>query len=448
MPREKPHINLAVIGHVDNGKSTTCGRLIYDLGLIDQKVLDQLKEEAKKYGKEGFEFAYLMDRSKEERERGLTIDPTHYKITTKKYEITFIDLPGHRDFIKNMITGASQADAAILVISARPGEAETALAPETATSPQGQAREHLILIRSLGIQQLIIAINKMDTVNYNQKRFEEVKNAVLTLARQLGYTDKNIKAVIPISAYFGDNVVKKSDKMPWYNGPTLYEALDLFEEPPKLVDKPLRIPIENIYNIKGVGLVPVGRVESGRLKPGDRVVILPSRKPNGVVGEVKSIQMHYQDLDEALPGDNIGFNLKDVERSDIDRGDVVGKLGEPLPKVAEEIKARIVVLYHPSQFTVGYTPVMHIHTATVAVKFVELISKLDPKTGQEIEKNPQFLKAGDIAVVKLAPMKPVVAERFEDFPNTTLGRFVIRDMGKTIAVGQVLEVKEKKVELK
>ena len=443
MPRQKPHINLATIGHVDNGKSTTVGRLIYDLGLIDEKILQQLREEAKQYGKETFEFAYIMDKAKEERERGLTIDPTHYKIDTKKYEITFIDLPGHRDFIKNMITGASQADAAILVISARPGEAETSLGPD------GQGREHLLLIRTLGVQQLIVAINKMDTVNYDQKRFEEVKNMVLTLAKQLGYDpQKNIKAIIPISAYYGDNVVKKSDKMPWYNGPTLYEALDLFEEPPRLVDKPLRIPIQDVYSIKGVGVVPVGRVESGKLKPGDKVVILPSKKPNGVVGEVKSIEMHHQSIEEALPGDNIGFNLKGVEKDDIGRGDVVGKLGEPLPTVADEFTARIIVLWHPSAIAPGYTPVFHIHAATVAGKIVEIQSKLDPRTGQEVEKNPQFIKQGDAAIVKVAPLKPVVVERFQDFPNTTLGRFAIRDMGKTVAVGQVLDVKAKQVQLK
>lgn len=443
MPRQKSHLNLATIGHVDNGKSTMVGRLLYDLGLIDEKTMQQLREEAKRYGKETFEFAYLMDKTREERERGLTIDPTHYKIETKKYEFTFIDLPGHRDFIKNMITGVSQADAAILVVSARPGEAETALGPD------GQGREHLLLVRTLGVQQLIVAINKMDAVNYDQKRFEEVKNMVLTLARQLGYDpQKHIKAIIPISAYYGDNVVKKSDKTPWYNGPTLYEALDLFEEPPRLVDKPLRIPIQDVYSIKGVGVVPVGRVESGRLKPGDKVVILPSKKPNGVIGEVKSIEMHHQPLEEALPGDNIGFNVKDVEKEDIGRGDVVGKLGEPLPTVAEEFTARIIVLWNPSAIAPGYTPVFHIHTATVAGKIVEIISKLDPKTGQEIEKNPQFIKQGDAAIIRVVPLKPVVVERFQDFPNTTLGRFAIRDMGKTVAVGQVLEVKAKQIQLK
>ncbi|MEM4588044.1 MAG: translation elongation factor EF-1 subunit alpha [Nanopusillaceae archaeon] len=443
MPREKPHLNIVTIGHVDNGKSTMLGRMLWDLKLIDEKVLNQLKELAKQLGKETFEFAFVMDKTKEERERGLTIDPTFYKIVTKKYEITFGDLPGHRDFIKNMITGASQADAAILVVSAKPGEAETALGPE------GQGREHLLLIRTLGITQFIVAINKMDTVNYDQKRYEQVKEMVINLAKSIGYDpNKNIKAIIPISAYNGDNVVQRSEKMPWYTGPTVYEALDLFEEPPRLVDKPFRLAIEDVYSIKGVGTVPVGKVESGKLKPGDRIIILPSKKPNGALGEVKSIQMHHQDIEEAIAGDNIGFNVKGIEKQDIGRGDLVGKVNEPLPKLVEELTARIFVLWHPSAIAVGYSPVLHIHTASVPAKIVEIVAKIDPRTGQEIEKNPQFLKTGDAAIVRIVPLKPLAAERYQDFPNTSLGRFAIRDMGKTIAVGQVLEIKEKKVEIK
>lgn len=443
MPREKPHLNIVTIGHVDNGKSTMLGRMLWDLKLIDEKVLNQLKELAKQLGKETFEFAFVMDKTKEERERGLTIDPTFYKLVTKKYEITFGDLPGHRDFIKNMITGASQADAAILVVSAKPGEAETALGPE------GQGREHLLLIRTLGITQFIVAINKMDTVNYDQKRYEQVKEMVINLAKSIGYDpNKNIKAIIPISAYNGDNVVQRSEKMPWYTGPTVYEALDLFEEPPRLVDKPFRLAIEDVYSIKGVGTVPVGKVESGKLKPGDRIIILPSKKPNGALGEVKSIQMHHQDIEEAVAGDNIGFNVKGIEKQDIGRGDLVGKVNEPLPKLVEELTARIFVLWHPSAIAVGYSPVLHIHTASVPAKIVEIVAKIDPKTGQEIEKNPQFLKTGDAAIVRIVPLKQLAAERYQDFPNTSLGRFAIRDMGKTIAVGQVLEIKEKKVEIK
>ncbi|MEM1805011.1 MAG: translation elongation factor EF-1 subunit alpha [Nanopusillaceae archaeon] len=443
MPREKPHLNIVTIGHVDNGKSTMLGRMLWDLKLIDEKVLNQLKELAKQLGKETFEFAFVMDKTKEERERGLTIDPTFYKLVTKKYEITFGDLPGHRDFIKNMITGASQADAAILVVSAKPGEAETALGPE------GQGREHLLLIRTLGITQFIVAINKMDTVNYDQKRYEQVKEMVINLAKSIGYDpNKNIKAIIPISAYNGDNIVQRSEKMPWYTGPTVYEALDLLEEPPRLVDKPFRLAIEDVYSIKGVGTVPVGKVESGKLKPGDRIIILPSKKPNGALGEVKSIQMHHQDIEEAIAGDNIGFNVKGIEKQDIGRGDLVGKVNEPLPKLVEELTARIFVLWHPSAIAVGYSPVLHIHTASVPAKIVEIVAKIDPRTGQEIEKNPQFLKTGDAAIVRIVPLKPLAAERYQDFPNTSLGRFAIRDMGKTIAVGQVLEIKEKKVEIK
>ncbi len=443
MPKEKPHLNLAVVGHVDNGKSTLVGRLLISLGLVDQKILEEAKKIAQETGKVTEDIAYLLDKGKEERERGVTIDPTAVKIITKKYEITILDLPGHRDFIKNMITGSAQADAAVLVVSAAKGEAETAL------SPEGQGREHLILLRSLGLSQLIIAVSKMDAVNYDQKRFEEVKNMVLQLAKAIGYQENQIKAVVPISAYKDDeNVTKKSPNMPWYNGPTLYEAFDLYDQPPRLVDKPLRIPIGDIYNIKGVGLVPTGKVESGRLRVGDKVIFLPSKKPNGVVGEVKSIEIHHERLDEAVAGDNIGFNVKGPESGDISRGDVAGKIGEPLPKVAEEFTARIFILNHPSQIAVGYTPVLHIHTATVAAKIVEIVSRLDPRTGQEVEKNPSTIKKGDAAIVRFVPIKPVVVEKFQDFPGTTLGRFAIRDMNITIGVGQVLEVKEKKIEVK
>lgn len=443
MPKEKPHLNLAVVGHVDNGKSTLVGKLLIELGAVDPKLLEESKKQAKELGKETFEFAFLLDTSREERERGVTIDPSHKKIDTKKYEFTIIDLPGHRDFIKNMITGATQADCAILVVSARPGEAETALGPE------GQGREHLILLRSLGVGQIIVAVNKMDTVNYDQKRFEEVKNAVLNLAKQLGYNiEKQIKAVIPVSAYYEHNITKKSDKMPWYNGPTLYEALDLFEVPPRPVDKPLRIPIQSVLNIKGVGIVATGRVETGRLKVGDKVIILPSKKPNGVVAEVKSIEMHYEKMDEAVAGDNIGFNLKGVEsQTDIGKGDLVGKIGEPLPKVVEEFKARIYIMYHPSSVTVGYAPVLHAHEAAVSCKIVELVSKIDVRTGQETEKNPQYLVQGEAAIVKFVPLKPLALETAQDFPGTRLSQFVIRDMNKTIGIGQVLEIKAKEIKL-
>ncbi len=423
MAKEKEHINVAMIGHVDHGKSTLIGRLLYDAGEIPEHIIEKYRKEAQEKGKATFEFAWVMDRLKEERERGITIDVAHRKFETDKYIVTIVDCPGHRDFIKNMITGASQADAAILVV-------------DVVDCVQAQTKEHVFLARTLGINQLIVAINKMDRVNYDQKAFEKCKEQVAKLIKLVGYKPDEVPFV-PVSAYYGDNVFKKSDKTPWYNGPTIREALDLLKPPEKLVDKPLRIPIQDVYSISGVGTVPVGRVESGVLKVGDKVIF----EPPGVVGEVKSIEMHHEPLKEAYPGDNIGFNVRGVSKNDIRRGDVAGHVDNP-PTVAKDFTAQIVVLQHPTAITVGYTPVVHAHTAQVACQFVELQKKIDPRTGQVKEENPQFLKTGDAAVVKLQPTRPMVIEKVKDIPP--LGRFAVRDMGMTIAAGMVLDITPRK----
>ncbi|CAB3289390.1 Elongation factor 1-alpha [Methanocaldococcus lauensis] len=426
MAKQKPVLNVAFIGHVDAGKSTTVGRLLYDSGAIDPQLLEKLKREAQERGKAGFEFAYVMDNLKEERERGVTIDVAHKKFETKKYEITIVDCPGHRDFIKNMITGASQADAAVLVVDVN--DAKTGIQPQT--------REHMFLARTLGIKQIAVAINKMDTVNYSQEEYEKMKKMLSEqLLKVLGYNPDQID-FIPTASLKGDNVVKRSENMPWYKGPTLVEALDKFQPPEKPVNLPLRIPIQDVYSITGVGTVPVGRVETGILRPGDKVVF----EPAGVQGEVKSIEMHHEQIPQAEPGDNIGFNVRGVSKKDIKRGDVCGHPDNP-PTVAEEFTAQIVVLQHPTAITVGYTPVFHAHTAQVACTFVELLKKLDPRTGQVIEENPQFLKTGDAAVVRIKPTKPMVIENVREIPQ--LGRFAIRDMGMTIAAGMAIDVKAK-----
>ncbi|MCQ6253745.1 translation elongation factor EF-1 subunit alpha [Methanocaldococcus sp.] len=426
MAKQKPVLNVAFIGHVDAGKSTTVGRLLYDSGAIDPQLLEKLRREAQERGKAGFEFAYVMDNLKEERERGVTIDVAHKKFETKKYEITIVDCPGHRDFIKNMITGASQADAAVLVVDVN--DAKTGIQPQT--------REHMFLARTLGIKQIVVAINKMDTVNYSQEEYEKMKKMLSEqLLRVLGYNPDQID-FIPTAALKGDNIVKRSENMPWYKGPTLVEALDKFQPPEKPVNLPLRIPIQDVYSITGVGTVPVGRVETGILRPGDKVVF----EPAGVQGEVKSIEMHHEPIQQAEPGDNIGFNVRGVSKKDIKRGDVCGHPDNP-PTVAEEFTAQIVVLQHPTAITVGYTPVFHAHTAQVACTFVELLKKLDPRTGQVIEENPQFLKTGDAAVVRIKPTKPMVIENVREIPQ--LGRFAIRDMGMTIAAGMAIDVKPK-----
>ncbi|AEH06461.1 translation elongation factor EF-1 subunit alpha [Methanothermococcus okinawensis] len=426
MAKEKPVLNVAFIGHVDAGKSTTVGRLLLDSGAIDPQVLERLKREAAEKGKAGFEFAYVMDGLKEERERGVTIDVAHKKFESKKYSVTIVDCPGHRDFIKNMITGASQADAAILVVDVN--DAKTGLQPQT--------REHIFLIRTLGVNQLAVAINKMDTVNYSEEEYKAMKDMLSNqLLKILGYNPDNIHFV-PVASYLGDNVVNKSDKMPWYKGPTLVEVIDTFQPPEKPVDLPLRLPIQDVYTITGVGTVPVGRVETGVMKPGDKVVF----EPAGVTGEVKSIEMHHEQLPKAEPGDNVGFNVRGVGKKDIKRGDVVGH-PDNAPTVAEEFTAQIVVLQHPSVITAGYTPVFHAHTAQVACTFTELLKKLNPATGEVKEENPDFLKAGDAAIVKIVPTKPMVIENVREIPQ--LGRFAIRDMGMTVAAGMCIDVKAK-----
>ena len=429
---KKPHLNLVVIGHVDHGKSTLTGHLLYKTGYIDDKTIQDYEKEALKTGiGETFKFAFALDRLKEERERGLTVDLAYQNFETPHVYYTIIDAPGHRDFIKNMITGASQADVAMLVVSAKKGEFEVGV------GPGGQTREHSYLAKTLGVDQIMVAINKMDdpTVNYSKERYEECRKELESLLKTVGY-DVSKVAFIPASGWKGDNLTDRSPNTPWYDGPTMLEALDKFQPPPKPLDKPLRIPVQDVYSITGVGTVPVGRVETGILKEGDEIIFMPANKK----GEVKSIEMHHVRIPQAEPGDNIGFNVRGVAKTEIHRGDVVGHPDTP-PTVAKEFIGRIIVIHHPTAIAQGYTPVLHAHTSTVAATFTELIQKIDPRTGQVIEEKPSFLKTGDGAVVKLRPVRPIVIEPFKEIPQ--LGRFAIRDMGTTIAVGVVTEITEK-----
>ena len=424
MATQKPHINLVTIGHVDHGKSTLVGRLLFEHGEIPAHIIEEFRKQAEEKGKATFEFAWVMDRYKEERERGVTIDLSHRKFETDKYYFTLIDAPGHRDFVKNMITGTSQADAALLVVSAREGEGVMA-----------QTREHAFLARTLGVQQLIVLINKMDAVQppYNQKRFDEVKKEVEKLLGSIGY--KNIP-IIPISGYKGDNIVKKSDNLKWFSGPTLIESLDSIKPPEKPTSKPLRLPIQDVYSITGIGTVPVGRIETGVIKVGDKVIFLPADKQ----GEVKSIEMHHENMPQAEPGDNIGFNVRGIAKNDIKRGDVCGPVSSP-PTVAKSFTAQVVVLNHPSVIANGYKPVFHVHTTQIACRFDEIVKTLNPKDGTTLKEHPDFIKTGDIAIVKIVPDRPFVIEKIADIPQ--LGRFAIRDMGQTVAAGQCIEVETK-----
>lgn len=431
MARDKPHINLVVVGHVDHGKSTTVGRLLFDSGSVDEQTMRKLKEKAQQLGKDGFEFAFVMDNLKEEQERGVTIDLSHKKFDTQKYFFTVIDAPGHRDFIKNMITGASQADAAVLVVSANPSD-----------GIQAQTKEHVFLSKTLGVDQMIIAVNKMDMAKYTESRFNEVKEQVSTLLKSVGYNPEKIQFV-PLASFPGDNVAKKSENMPWYSGPSLLEALDNLNEPEKPTELPLRLPIQDVYNITGIGVVPVGRVETGVMKINDEVIFVPGREGKGVKGVCKTIEMHHEQQQQAEPGDNIGFNVRGIGKKDIARGDVLGHASNP-PTVAEEFEAQMIVLNHPSVVTAGYTPVFHIHTAQVACTVTEIVKKLNPATGEVMAEKPDFIKTGDAAIVKIRPTTPLVIEPQKEIPQ--MSRFAIRDSGTTVAAGMCMTVKAKKLE--
>ena len=427
MAQAKPNMNVVFVGHVDHGKSTAIGRLLFDSGIIPEQEMQKMKEAAIKHGKVGFEFAFIMDKFKEERERGVIIDLSYKKLITQKFSITIIDAPGHRDFVKNMITGASQADAAFLVVACQHG-----VMPQT--------KEHLWLLRTMGVDQIAVVINQMDSVNYEEAKFNKVKEDLTALLKTVGIKSENV-TFIATSGLKGDNVAKKSGNMPWYKGPTILEQFDLFKEPQKPIELPLRMPVQDVYEITGIGTVPVGKIETGKMKPGQKVLILPGRTGKGVDGEIKSIEMHHEQLPEAIAGDNVGINIRGIGKKDIARGDVICDASQPAP-IVEEFTAQIAVINHPTVIAKGYTPVFHVHTAQVPCQFIELVKKLDPKTGQVSVEHPDFLKNGDVAIVKIKPHGNLVLEK--QAVNPHMARFAIRDAGATVAAGICIDSVVKK----
>jgi len=432
MPKEKTHVNLVVIGHVDSGKSTSTGHLIYKCGGIDKRTIEKFEKEANELGKGSFKYAWVLDKLKAERERGITIDISLWKFETAKYHFTIIDAPDHRDFIKNMITGTSQADCAILMIASPQGEFEAGI------SSEGQTREHALLAFTLGVKQMIVCTNKMDdkTVNWGEARYNEIKNEVSTYLKKVGYNPEKVP-FIPISGWHGDNMIEKSANLSWFKGPTLIEALDQIIPPKRPTEKPLRLPLQDVYKIGGIGTVPVGRVETGVLKPGMTVTFAPVM----VSTEVKTVEMHHESLPEAIPGDNVGFNVKNISVKDIRRGNVAGDSKNDPPRESVSFYAQVIVLNHPGQIGNGYCPVLDCHTAHIACKFTEIKSKIDRRTGKELEEAPKFVKSGDACMVTLHPTKPLCVEAFAEYPP--LGRFAVRDMKQTVAVGVIKSVEKK-----
>jgi len=431
MGKAKEHVNLVVIGHVDAGKSTTTGHLIYKCGGIDKRAIEKFEKEAAELGKGSFKYAWVLDKLKAERERGITIDIALWKFESPKFDFTVIDAPGHRDFIKNMITGTSQADVAILVVDSSTGGFEAGIAKD------GQTREHALLAFTLGIQQIIVAVNKMDdkTTMYGEARFNEIVTEVSGYLAKVGFKPKKI-TFVPISGWAGDNMVEKSSNMPWYKGPYLLEALDNIKPPKRPSDKPLRLPLQDVYKIGGIGTVPVGRVETGIIKPGMTAYFAPT----GISTEVKSVEMHHESIPEAAPGDNVGFNIKNVSVKDIRRGNVAGDAKNDPPRGADSFEAQVIVMGHPGEIRAGYAPVLDCHTAHIACKFAELKNKMDRRSGKILEEGPKFIKSGDSAMVKLIPSKRMCVESFTEYPP--LGRFAVRDMRVTVAVGVIKSVEK------
>jgi len=440
----KENINIVVIGHVDSGKSTTTGHLIYKCGGIDKLTIEKFEKEAQDMGKGSFKYAWVMDKLRAERERGITIDIALWKFETPRYYVTIIDAPGHRDFIKNMITGTSQADCGVLIVAAGIGEFEAGI------SKNGQTRDHALLAFTLGVKQLIVGVNKMDITEppFSQSRFEEIKKEMSSFIKKVGYNPAAV-AFVPISGFCGDNMMEPSKNMDWFkgwnverkkgtektdSGMTLLEALDSLIPPQRPVDKPLRLPLQDVYKIGGIGTVAVGRVETGIIKAGMVVKFAPS----GFTTEVKAVQMHHEILEKGIPGDNVGFNIKNESAKDIKRGYVASDTKNDPAMECDSFTAQVIVLNHPGEIGNGYSPVLDCHTAHIACKFNEIKEKIDRRTGITTEENPKSIKSGDAAIVELVPTKPMCVEAFSKFPP--LGRFAVRDMKQTVAVGVIKSV--------
>ncbi|XP_068956253.1 elongation factor 1-alpha 1-like [Petaurus breviceps papuanus] len=426
MGKEKTHIKIVVFGHADSGKSITMGHLIYKCGGIDKITIEKFEKEAAEMGKGSFKYAWVLDKLKAEREHGITIAISLWKFEKSKYYVTIIDAPGHRDFIKNTITGTSQAECAVLIVAAGVGEFEAGI------SKNGQTHEHALLAY---------------TPPYSQKRYEEMVKEVSSYIKKIGY-NPDIVAFVPISGWNGDNMLEPSSNMPWFkgwkvtrkdgnaNGTTLLEALDCILPPTCPTDKPLRLPLQDVYKIGRNG-IPIGRVETGVLKPGMVVTFAPVN----VTTEVKSVEMHHEALSEALPGDNVGFNMKNVSGKDVRRGNVAGDSKNDPPMEAAGFTAQVIILNHPGQISAGYAPLLDCHTAHIACKFAELKEKIDRRSGKKLEDGPKFLKSGDAAIVDMVPGKPMCVESFSDYPP--LGRFTVRDMRQAVAVGVIKAVDKK-----
>ena len=455
MSDKKQHISLVVCGHVDAGKSTTTGHLIFKLGGISSREMEKLQTEADQQGKSSFAFAYYMDKDKAERERGVTINCTTKEFFTDSWHYTIVDAPGHRDYVKNMITGAGCADVALLLVPAESGGFETAIAKgdHSTGEIQGQTRQHARLLGLLGIEKLIVGVNKMDSCGWSEQRFNEIKEEMTKMITAAGFKPKQV-AFIPYSGFAGENLVEKTDKMPWYqgwtvnvsktetvSGFTLYDALEKVARPPKRdPDAPVRIPINGIYKIKGVGDVITGRIEQGTVKCGDILRVAP-RGQKGL--KVFSIEMHHKTWEKANPGDNVGLNIKglDMKTNPVKVGDVMSLESEELLKPVGSFVAQVAVQEHPGQLKPGFSPCVHVRTGKSACKMTKIIWKMGKKTGNEKQENPPFLERGEQAEIEFEPQQLLYLDTFEKCSG--LGRIAVMDSNQLVMLGKVISVNYK-----
>jgi elongation factor 1-alpha len=462
----KTHISIVVAGHVDAGKSSLTGRLLYDMGGIDERTMEKLRKKAEEMGKPSFAFAYHMDNQKAEQERGITIACNTKEFHTKRYHYTIIDAPGHRDFIKNMITGSSQADVALLLCPADGGSFIASIAKgdhKTGEVP-GQTRNHARLLNLLGIKQLIVGINKMDSEvegeAYSEKRYTEIATEVRRILLQEGWKKEQIESeipIIPMAGFHGENILKKSEKMPWWKGVTvkisttgdtckvecLLDALnDMVNLPPRNTEAPFRAPVGKVITtIKGIECVITSRLEQGTLTKGEEVVFLPTHTAsNPCVGKVFSIEMHHKEHPTAGPGDNVGVSMKGLAKGNMPRdGDLMIKKSDTSLKAAESFVVQAMVLDHPNQIKPGYSPNCYVRTSHAACRLVKINFKVGKKStaGQKVE-DPEFIEKGDMCELVFKPTRPFVVDDFQTCEG--LSRVAMLEGSVVCMIGKVMKV--------
>jgi len=464
----KKHLGIVVVGHVDAGKSTTTGHLMFKLGGIDERTLTKLQAEADAVGKGSFAFAFFMDKSKDERARGVTIACTTKEFFTDNYHYTIIDAPGHRDFIKNMISGASQADVALLMVPANKGGFETSIQKgnHKKGEVQGQTRQHARLLHLLGVEQVIVGVNKMDSTKpkpYSEERFKEINKEVKKMLTKIGFKTKKIPFV-PMSGFKGDNLIEASKNMDWYKGfkvkpkkkevegVTLLDALnDVVFQPKRPRKKPFRMPVSGVYKIKGVGDVITGRIEQGTLNSEKKPNVVFA--PTGVTGKCFSIEMHHKTVGPAGPGDNVGVNVKGLVKDNMPKvGDVMSVENEDgdedPPKAAETFRAAVFVQDHPGQLKSasadgkgGFTPSIHVRTAKAPCQLMKILWKRGKSTSNVKVEDPTFIEAGDEAEVIFKPKLPICVDAYD--VCKPLGRMAAMDSNSLIMLGRVLKANKK-----